>query len=234
MSHGDFDSHELATYLHLTPDQVLKLAERSKLPGRKVGGQWRFSQAEVHHWLEDRIGVSTDEELERIESQLGGSAGDEEISIDRLLPVEAIAIPLAARTRSSAIAAMVELASQTGWLWDPEKMQEAVRAREDLYPTVSDGGVALLHPRRPLASILAQPFLAFGRTERGIPFAGGGELTDLFFLVLSVDDRGHLRTLARLSRLVGNAAFRAELRACENAAAVQRAIADFEQGLAKD
>jgi len=41
-----------------TPDQVKKMAERNKLPGRRIGGQWRFSQPEIHQWFEERIGAS--------------------------------------------------------------------------------------------------------------------------------------------------------------------------------
>ena len=81
-------------------------------------------------------------------------------------------------------------------------MVEAVRAREELHPTALDSGVALLHPRRPMPSILGGPILAMARTERGIPFGGRhGADTDLFFLICSIDDRDHLQTLARLSRL---------------------------------
>ena len=118
-----------------------------------------------------------------------------------------MAVPLNARTRTSVIDKMVQLAAATGWLWDPDKMAEAVAAREHLHSTALDNGVALLHPRRPQPNILAQPFLAFGRTHRGIPFGDArGRLTDVFFLILSTDDRGHLRTLARLSRLIGDCA----------------------------
>ena len=38
-----------------------------------------------------------------------------------------------------------------------KEMAEAVRTREDMLPTAREDGVALLHPRRPLAGILAQP-----------------------------------------------------------------------------
>ena len=61
--------------------------------------------------------------------------------------------------------------------------------------------------------ILAQPLIAFGRTQSGMPFgAEGGQLTDLFFLICSVDDASHLRTLARLSRLIGSPGFLEALR----------------------
>ncbi len=154
------------------------------------------------------------------------SPADEEVPrIAELLPVEAIAVPLQARTRNSVISEIVDVAARTGWLWDPAKVIEAVRAREEMHPTALETGVALLHPRRPMAGILGQAFLALGRTATGIPFGGSrGTLTDLFFLVLSVEDRGHLRVLARLSRLINDADFLVELRAAPDPAATHAAL----------
>jgi PTS system nitrogen regulatory IIA component len=124
------------------------------------------------------------------------------------------------------------VAARTGWLWDAEKMAEAMRAREELMPTALDSGVALLHPRRPLSSILDRAFLAFGRCDRGLPFGNPrGVLTDLFFLICSTDDRTHLRTLARLSRLLSDAEFLPALREASDAASVRRAVASFEERL---
>jgi PTS system nitrogen regulatory IIA component len=236
MPEEDFDIDALAAYLHLAPAQVAKMADRGQIPGRRVGGAWRFAHAEIHHWLEERIGAFDDAELARLEGRLEQSRHAEPgaIVLAQLLPLEAIAVPLPARTRSSVISSMCELAARTGWLWDPEQMAEAVRHREDMYPTALDNGVALLHPRRPMPGILAQPFLAFGRTDRGIPFAGRrGILTDCFFLILSVNDTGHLRTLARLSRLLGLPGFLDELRAAPDAHAVHELIAQRETTLAE-
>jgi PTS system nitrogen regulatory IIA component len=234
MPYGDFDIENLAAYLHLTPQQVTKLADRGKLPARKVSGRWRFSRAEIHHWLEQRIGLSDEEELVEVEDVLQGSAGTEqpkEIRIAELLPLGAIAIPLAARTRNSVITRMVQLAANTGWLWDPPKMVEAVRAREDMHPTALENGVALLHPRRPMSRILSQPLLALGRTGTGIPFGGAAPTTDVFFLVCSVEDRGHLRVLARLSRVLASPGFLDALREAPNAEAAHRLIVETEDQL---
>ncbi len=234
MPTSDFDLAALARYLHLPLKQVTRLAERGKLPGRKVAGQWRFSRSEIHHWLEQRIGASDDEELVQLEGALRRAAVPSEytITIEALLPQEAIAIPLAARTKSSVIRAMIELATQTGWLWDPDEMAQAVRQREQMYPTAMDNGVALLHPRRPLARILDRPFLALGRTQQGIPFGNPrGSLTDLFFLICSVDDSGHLRTLARLGRLLSDSEFVSELRQTQSAAEARSLIVQRERSL---
>lgn len=227
----DFDIDSLAAYLHLTPQQVMRLADRGKVPGRKVAGQWRFSQAEIHHWLEERIGLSDEEELAEMETVLERShAVADSVSIAQLLHREAIAVPLQARTRNSVILAMANLAASTGLLWDPDKMAEAVAEREDLHPTALDNGVALLHPRRPQASILAEPILALGCTTTGIPF-GGGTLTDIFFLICSTDDRVHLRVLARLSRLVADAEMLDAIRSAADAEEAWNAVAEAEQRL---
>jgi PTS system nitrogen regulatory IIA component len=237
MANEDFDVVSLAQYLHLRPEQVLRMAERGKLPGRKLGNDWRFSEAEVHHWLEDRIGASDENELIEVEEVLEKGrqhepAAESPILIAELLPVHGIAVPLAARTRNSVIEDMVELAANTGWLWDPERMADAIRTRENLHPTAIDNGVALLHPRRPLASIVAQPFLVLGITPSGVPFgAARGGMTDVFFLIQATNDREHLRILARISRLIGLPDFLDQLRSAGDPLSVHELIAEREQEL---
>ena len=228
MAYEDFTVDTLAAYLHLTPSQVTKLAEREKIPARKVSGQWRFSPADVHHWLEDRLGLQEEEKLAHVEQVLTESApsDESELSIAGTLAVTAIAIPLEARTRRSVIDSMAELAAQGGMLWDAPAMAEAVLSREDMQPTALDNGVALLHPRRPMSNILAEPVLALGITHQGIPFGGArGRLTDIFFLICSTEDRMHLRTLARLSRMITGDEFLDSLRSASDAGEVHERIA---------
>ena len=154
-------------------------------------------------------------------------------SIADMLPVTAIEFRFRGRTlRNSVITSMVDVAARTGWLWDPGKMAEAVRSREDMFPTALETGVALLHPRGPLANILDRPFLALGLTDRGLPFASRrGSLTDVFFLICSTDDRGHLRTLARLSRLLAEPAFLIALRGATSSIEAHEIIAEQERNL---
>src|ERR1700749_3983125 len=101
MAQPDFDIDRLAAYLHMSPAAVQKLAERGKLPGRRIGGDWRFSAAEIHHWLEDRIGLSDEEGLIQVEGALDNASKEsdvEPVSIADLLKLEAIEIPFEART----------------------------------------------------------------------------------------------------------------------------------------
>jgi PTS system nitrogen regulatory IIA component len=230
MATDDFDVDSLARYLHISPAQVMRMAERGKVPARRVGGQWRFSQAEIHHWLEERIGAAEEADLANVEQVVRRAATESIPTIEEMLPLEAIAVPLAGRTSSRIIENMVQLAAGTGMLWDADRMIDAVRTRESLHPTALDNGVAFLHPRRPLPQILAQPLLALGRTTHGIPFGNArGQLTDVFFLICSVDDAGHLHTLARLSRLIATPDLLPALREAEDSYTARQILLDADQ-----
>ncbi len=231
-----FDTASLAVYLHITPSQVEKLAKRDELPCRRVNGKLQFPKAEIHHWMEERMGVLDDSELAAVEGRLEKEHnatvdGDTDVQVSKWLSVESISVPLAAQTRRSVISTMSELAASTGILWDAEKMTDAVTAREDLQSTAMDNGVALLHPRRPQATILGDNLLAIGIAGQGIPFGGSRTLTDIFFLVCSMDDRSHLRVLARIARLISNDELLTQMREAPDANSVYACIVEAESNL---
>ncbi|MEM9411121.1 MAG: PTS sugar transporter subunit IIA, partial [Planctomycetota bacterium] len=173
MSTHDFDIDSLAKYLHLSPDQVRKMADRDRLPGRKIGGTWKFSKQEIHLWLENKIGAANELELNDVDKVLNQySTETDESLIANLMKEELIWTPMLARTKNSVIEKTCELASQFGALWMPKEMAEAIRKREALHPTALGNGVALLHPRRPQPSFFGESFIALGMTTTGIPFGG--------------------------------------------------------------
>ncbi|MEC7109855.1 MAG: PTS sugar transporter subunit IIA [Planctomycetota bacterium] len=218
----EFTVEELASYLHWTPMQVIKLASREKLPGRKVAGQWRFNEVEIHHWIEDEIGRADDEALGRVEAILERAETRETgraemIHLEKLIPVECVLIGTQSRSKRGVVREICDHCADAGWIWDPEQMTEAVLDREAMHTTALENGVALLHPRRPLPSILADRFVTLAVSTAGIPFGGPrGALTDIFFLLGSTDDGIHLRVLARLSRLFAIPGFLTELRRVES------------------
>lgn len=42
---------EVAIYLRKSPSTVYRLTRQGRLPGRKVGGTWRFSRRAIDAWL---------------------------------------------------------------------------------------------------------------------------------------------------------------------------------------
>ena len=80
-----------------------------------------------------------------------------------------------------------------------------------------------------MAKILSQPFLALGVTTTGIPFGGDVPMTDVFFLICSMEDRGHLQVLARLSRILTCSGFLNALHQAADAAAARQLIVETEE-----
>ena len=233
MAASDFDIDSLAKYLHLTPEQVKKMANRDRLPGRKIGGQWRFAKEEIHIWLEQKIGAANDNELHEVEKVLRQHDSDfDSLLIANLLGEDRVALPLHAKTKNSAIESMCEFAANSGALWMPKEMADSIRKREELHPTALENGVALLHPRRPQPSYFGESFLALGITSSGIPFGGPrGCLTDTFFLIASAEEVIHLKVLAKISRLIQKAGFLNELRHAGDPTEAFRLIKNAEQSL---
>jgi len=213
MGTDTMDLDQLASYLRRDSRELHKLATRGELPGRKVGGAWRFARAEINLWLGTAMRGFDDEQLKHIEDT---HTEPQEPLLTNLLPPACVEVPLASRTKDSILRDMVRLAEQSWQVYDPEAVLDAIRAREEIASTAQPDGVAILHPRRPLPAALGDHVLAFGRTSSGVPFGGpDGTLTDVYFLVCCRDDKTHLRVLARIARLLLRADFLDHVRAAE-------------------
>jgi PTS system nitrogen regulatory IIA component len=231
MSQEMMDVDQLATFLQRDARELQKWASRGYLPAHKVSGQYRFHPAEINHWLETQMHAYTEQELSRLEQGAAGQGPEQLPLITTMLSETTIAVPLVASTKASVLKELVKVAEQSWQVYEPEAVLAAIRQREDLGTTALESGIAIPHPRRPLANALGESVMAFGRTQP-LPFgAPHGGLTDLFFLVLCRDDRTHLRVLARLSRLLLRPGFMEELRAAETPAAAFQIIETAEQDL---
>jgi PTS system nitrogen regulatory IIA component len=231
MSNEMMDLEQVADYLQRDQREVSKLANRGHLPGRKVAGEWRFARAEINYWIETQLPAYTEEQLHALETRDVPTPGEEPL-LAELLAKESVAVPLLAATRASVLKELVRLAEQSWQVYDPAVILEAIRQREEMGTTALENGVALPHPRRPLASALGESVIAYGRTASGIPFgAARGELTDIFFLVCCRDESTHLRILARLSRLLLRPGFLDELRAAATPEETWSLIAEAESDL---
>lgn len=196
------DLKSLAIRLNKTPDQVRRLAERGQLPGRRVGGEWRFEKAEIFHWLEAHLGSADSADLQQLETMLQPDHAPT-MSLADLCTPELVWLGLPSRTRGSLVRDICTRAADAGRVWDPVALAAAIEARENMHSTALDNGIALLHSRRPMPNLYDSPFLALAVTPSGIPFGGPrGVLTDVFFLIASGDETFHLHLLARLSRLI--------------------------------
>jgi PTS system nitrogen regulatory IIA component len=191
---------ELARHIGMDARLVRRWAEKGKLPGQMVTGQWRFNSAQMLDWLQREMHTLDQEHLRNLERATRRTECDE--LLGALLAPQAIELNLPARSKASLLRELVRLAERTGLVYDPQAITENLEAREASGSTALPAGIAFPHPRRPLPYAVAEPLVCVARVPAGIPFgARDGALTDLFVLICSVDDRQHLCTLARLSMM---------------------------------
>jgi PTS system nitrogen regulatory IIA component len=203
MAHETFTLEELARHLGRDARELEKLANRGRIPGRKVGGDWQFHAAEITPWLEEAMRDYSDQELVAIEESQRSTEVDTDTPVTSLMRPEHVQVPLEARTKRSVLESLIEVAGRTWQIWEPASVLKAVLEREELMPTGYENGVAIPHPRNPLPDALGESIIACGRTLTGIPFGGPHrQLADVFFLVLCRDSRTHLQVLARVGRML--------------------------------
>jgi excisionase family DNA binding protein len=187
---------EAAEYLKLAERTLVRLAHDGKIPGVKIGGQWRFRRALLDEYLDTLASESV---------VTGGSAPNQvtDAPLSEILTVDQIIPDLTAADRSEVIHAMVERVTDLGLVKDQAWFEAALAARERLVPTAVPEGIAFLHARRRAADKFPQQFISMARSEDGVTF-GSPDMskTRIFFLLALRNDALHLRWLSRLAWIV--------------------------------
>ena len=217
---------EVASALGLDLRAVERLAEAGDLPGRNVGGIWKFRSAEVAEWAGRHLGAFPAGELKR------GPTPGADLLVGLALQPKTVAVPLIASTRWSVLSELVALADRSGQIMDSRALLMAVVDREKQQSTSLPGGIAIPHCSQVGRYLGEWPVIAAGRVDHGIPFGDPtGLLTDLFFLLCCTSYRQHLLYLGRLSRLLSESTLLDKLRQAGTAEEFTEALWNAEEKL---
>ena len=58
ISQGVVTIEELASYLKIPKSTLYKLVQEGRLPGQKIGKQWRFGKQAIDRWVNDEASVN--------------------------------------------------------------------------------------------------------------------------------------------------------------------------------
>lgn len=144
---------------------------------------------------------------------------------------EMIWADIKADTKTAVIRELAENIARSLGQNDPEKIVVTLSEREKLGSTGIQDGIAIPHGKIPG---LEKIIVACGRSIKGIEFdAHDLKLTHLFFVLLAPEFAAgqHLKTLARLSKLLKNGRFRDKLMTAENAKEMFDAIVSEDEKL---
>jgi nitrogen PTS system EIIA component len=114
---------------------------------------------------------------------------------------------------------------------DEDAILGAVLERESLMPTALGMGIAIPHPRSPMAPAEADERIVVAYAKKPIDFRALDEQpVYALFLILSSDQKSHLAILSKLSFLLHDDAFRKFLESKPGKAELRAAIGKFTPG----
>ena len=233
MPYRSMSLEEFARFVGMDPREVQREAGHGNLPGRRVGGAWRFNKIQVHEWLQSRMLTLPDEHLATLDRSMGQVTQAGAAMVTDLIGLESIELQLAASTKASVLAELVKLAERTCLIYDAKELLEALRTREAAGSTALPEGLAIPHPAQPLPYATAEPLVCVGRVPKPLGFwAPDGELTQLFFLICSHESEAHLHVLARLMRMLQDGDTIEKLHAMEDPADVLQLLIERERAVA--
>lgn len=151
--------------------------------------------------------------------------------LTEILKPENIKVPLAAKTKTEAIAELVEVLAASGEAKDPKKVLDAVLEREATRTTGIGNGLAIPHGK---CNGVEHLVMAIGRPLAPIDFqAIDGRPVNLIWLLASPPDQTgpHIHALARISRLMTIDRFRQALTAAQTSQDLYNAIVQQESSL---
>ncbi len=216
---------EAAEYLKLAERTLVRLAHEGKIPGVKIGGQWRFRRALLDEYL-DTLAAESVGSSGAAPKQVIDAPFDEVLTVDQIIP------DLTAKDRNDVIHAMVAHVTDLGLVQDQAWLEAALTARERLVPTTVPEGVAFLHARRRAADKFPKQFIAIARSNDGLVF-GSPEMgkTHVFFLLALRNDALHLRWLSRLAWIVRNPGRLARLLEAKTSAEIHAVLLEAAKNL---
>ncbi len=144
------------------------------------------------------------------------------------LNAQAINVDLKAKDKKGVLDELVALVAQEAGA-SQEELVKVLMERERLGSTGIGGGIGIPHGKfKDLKSLV----LGFGLNRNGVDFESmDGRPTHIFFLLLTPENSAgvHLKLLARISRLLKDEDFKAQLMGAESSADIIATIEDRDE-----
>lgn len=191
-------TQELAEYVKLNEKTVIKMAQQGKLPGVKIGNQWRFHLTAIDNYLQGKIVKSSDRELDSLIQTTTNI-----IPLSRLVNPEFMELDLQADNIDEVLKVLTKMAKEKNLSIDDKTLFKQLKLRERMMSTAIGKGVAVPHPRNPSDKLFKKENVVFARSLRGINFNAPDEKkVHLFFMICAPNEFVHLRLLAKIAKLM--------------------------------
>ena len=153
------------------------------------------------------------------------------VKLSELISPDAVVADMTAADKDAALVELTEALISSGCMQDRDEVLRILQERENLGSTGIGDGVAIPHGK---LKDLDRLVMSFGRSRKGVDFDSmDGKPAHLFFLLIAPEESVgiHLKTLARISKLLKDQGVRKKLLDAPDRDAICSIIFDEESKL---
>lgn len=199
---------EVARYLQLAEKTVLRMVQRGEIPAVKIASQWRFMRPVIRDWLAAQMQTMSSSQLESLASKEKPI-----LPLHEVLRSDLMVFKIAPGPKETILKKLVSPLRKIGFARDTTILLQSLIERERMMTTAVGHGIAVPHPRKPVAGMFAEPAVVLGVCPKGTNFeAVDDKLVHLFFLICATREEIHLQLMAKVSWFVRQEKIMSELR----------------------
>ncbi len=149
--------------------------------------------------------------------------------LEQIFNIQCLVENMTSRTKEDALSEMIEGLMKSGLKIDPARTLDILLQREKLGSTGIGDGVAIPHGK---IQGIEDIVVVFGRSKKGIEFDSVDKKpVSLFFLLLAPENSAgdHLKTLAKISKMLKTASIREKLIIAKTAGDLYQTIIDQDE-----
>jgi len=195
---------EAARLLQVSEKTLYRWIQKGVLPAYRIHDEYRFNRVELEEWaLAHRRPLRLP-----AASTLPAAASGVPPNLGAAIVRGGIYYRVGGRTRDQVFESLVALPGIPRHI-NSALLLEMLRTREGLASTAIGDGIAIPHPRNPLVLGVDEPTVLLCFLEHPVDFGAlDGKRVQTLFLLLSPTIEAHLQTLARISFVLQDTAFR--------------------------
>jgi len=212
---------ELADYLRVNERTIMRMLKSGQIQGAKIGGQWRFNGSQIHTLFFPQGDVDGEQALPlpHLPARHLG------ITVSRVMNTGRMIMDMEAEGIEEAITELVNPGFLNALVLDVRGLRAQLLERERLLSTGVGNGIAVPHPRDPIATLRAPAVIVYGRSMKGVEFAAAdGKPVRLFFILCCQNIELHLHLMGRLAKLLRDDAFVDACRQCDDPDELMRLV----------
>jgi len=218
-------TRELAEYIKLNEKTVIKMAQKGRIPGIKIGNQWRFHLASIDNYLQGQIVRSPNEDLDLVIQ-----TENDIIPLSRLMNPDLIELNLDADNSDAVLLRMVNIAKDNHITGNDQLLLQELKDREKMMSTGIGNAIAIPHPRNPSEKLFKKPNVILVKTIKPVIFeAPDGIDVSIFFLICAPNEFVHLRILAKIAKFLNEKTTIKKLFDVKNSAQLVQVLLKFER-----